>query len=333
MNPMPPRQPLLFCADEHLSDSELNNRLEQSDFPVAWNLSFARAQSSEEHRPILFSVRRGTETEVLALAMFRHSRVRAHLLMPSFPRFLPGATADAGEAFWSGIRDYCGKHNLVRVSVNSYEALKPEHPGLKDMVWSRPRSEYYIDLRPELDDILRGFSSNHRRNIRKAQKHNLKCTIHRTEDALLEHLTAFSHTAARREGRRESIPGVNENLLRKLLNFDSAFLMQLHRDENIISSMYIITTPKRAFYFSGGTTPEGTKIGAFQYLVWCAIGELRNRGISTLTLGGTDSNTPEGLRRFKLGFNAEEVSLMHYEFLEGIAPLKFAYRVWRGVKS
>ena len=103
--------------------------------------------------------------------------------------------------------------------------------------------------------------------------------------------------------------------------------MQLHLEGKIVSSMFIITTDKSAFYFSGGTTSEGTKMGAFQLLIWLSIAELKNRGITTMTLGGTDAETPEGLRRFKLGFNAREVPLVHYEYLEGIPALKFGAKL------
>ena len=44
--------------------------------------------------------------------------------------------------------------------------------------------------------------------------------------------------------------------------------------------------------------------------------------VTTVTLGGTDADTPEGLRRFKLGFNAADVPLAHYGYSVGIEPLQ-----------
>lgn len=315
-----------FHADENPSESELAGFLKKTDYPTVWNLAFLRTMVSEAHQPVLFRVQDGDRLAALALGMFHHRFLRSHLLLPSYPRLLSGG-AQAKSAFWTGIEEFCRKHLIVRLSVNSYEATEADVPELTGMTWNRPRSEYYVDLTPELDVIFQSFSSNHRRNVRKAQKQGFVCDISQTEDSLQAHLAAFSHTAARRQSRNESIPGVNEQRLRKLLESKSAFMMQLHLDRDIVSSMFIITTDTSAFYYSGGTTADGTKLGAFQYLIWLAIGELRQRGIVTMTLGGTDADTPEGLRRFKLGFNAREVPLMHYEYLEGIAPLRLAFKL------
>jgi lipid II:glycine glycyltransferase (peptidoglycan interpeptide bridge formation enzyme) len=312
---------LSFQVEEHLSESEIATYLEQTDYPTVWSLNFLRSLASERHRPVLFRVTNGGTLSAMALGMFSHRFLRSHLLLPTHPRFLDD-NIETKSMFWRGLEGYCRKHLLVRVSLKSYETLEPVVPELTGLNSTKARSEYFIDLTQDLETMLRGFSSSHRRNIKKAMKHELSCTVSQSEASLQEHLAAFSHTAARRQTRNESIPSVNESLLRKLLASKDAFMMQLHQNSEIVSSMYIISTPKSAFYLSGGTTPEGTKMGAFQYLIWLAIGELKNRGVASLTLGGTDADTPEGLRRFKLGFNAADVPLANYEYSVGVKPLQ-----------
>ena len=321
---------LSFHVLEHVSEEELDSFLRQTDYPTVWCTEFMRSMASAQHYPVLFRVEKSGTLIVLALGMFRPRFLRSHLILPSYPRFLsdcPGSKA----VFWQGLDNFCRKHGVVRVAVNSYEAPEPHVPELHGLTQRKERSEFYIDLSRDAGELLKSFSSSHRRNIKKAQKHDLVLSISQDDSSLEEHLVAFSHTAMRRQSRNETVPGVDEELLRKLLHSQRAIVMQLHQGGQIVSSMYIILTPKSAFYFSGGTTPEGTRMGAFQYLIWGAIEELQSRGIASLTLGGTDAETPEGLRRFKLGFNAREVALAHTEYLLGIRPLTVATKLLQGL--
>ena len=307
---------LSFHVLEHVSEGEMEKFSQQTDYPTVWCREFMCSMASEQHYPVLFRIERNGALIALTLGMFRCRFLRSQLVFPSYPRFLEDS-AESKSVFWQGVDKFCRKHGVVRVAVNSYEAPELQVAELRGLTQTKERSEFFIDLTRDLGELLRSFSSSHRRNIKKAQKHDLELSISQNGSILEEHLIAFSHTATRRQSRNETVPGVNEQLLRKLLNSQNAIVMQLHQGHEIISSIYIILTPKSAFYFSGGTTPEGTRIGAFHYLIWSAIEELQNRGVASLTLGGADSDTPEGLRRFKLGFNAREVQLTHNEYLLG----------------
>lgn len=321
---------LSFYVVKNVSVSEADKFLQQTDYPTVWAHEFMRSMASAQHYPVMFRLESEGVMVAMALGLFKSRFLRSHLVFPSLPRFMQDAPA-IEKSFWQGLDNFSRKHGVVRFSLNSFEAPKPQLPMLSGLVKTKERSEFYIDLTRNPDELLKSFSSSHRRNIKKAQKHDLVLSVRKDENSLKEHLVAFAHTSSRRQSRGETLPGVNEELLSKLLLTERAFMMQLHRDQRIISSMYIITTPKSAFYYSGGTTPEGTKIGAFQYLIWSAILELRKMGLTSLTLGGTDADTPEGLRRFKLGFDSKEVALTNSEYLLGFWPLTSATRIFRSV--
>ncbi|MCK5575156.1 MAG: peptidoglycan bridge formation glycyltransferase FemA/FemB family protein [Sphingomonadales bacterium] len=65
-----------------------------------------------------------------------------------------------------------------------------------------------------------------------------------------------------------------------------------------------------ATYFVGWNGDEGRKVGAHNFMMWQALLELKERGITHLDLGGvTTSSESAGLARFKLGLGSKPVTL------------------------
>ena len=65
-----------------------------------------------------------------------------------------------------------------------------------------------------------------------------------------------------------------------------------------------------ATYLIGYTNQVGRILNANYLMLWHAVLNAKKSGLNYYDLGGLNSNTPEGIRRFKKGLNGEEYSLI-----------------------
>ncbi len=117
-----------------------------------------RSMASTQHYPVLFRVEKNGTLIALALGMFRPRFLRSHLILPSYPRFLHDSS-ESKSVFWQGLDNFCRKHGVVRVAVNSYEDPEPHVPELRGLTQKKERSEFYIDLGRDPDELLKSFSA------------------------------------------------------------------------------------------------------------------------------------------------------------------------------
>lgn len=306
---------LSFHFHEDPPSDWLTRLIAQTDRPCVWSGTFLRGTAPHASYIVAFSVEHNGALAALAVGTLTRRLLRSHLILPTYPRLLT-PEPDVLQTFWEGIKRYCRDQRVETLRVNSFEALTLQTPSLDNLVFRRERSEFYIDLNTECDVLFKNFSTNHRRNINKALKERVTFKIGGEED-FERHLAAFTHTQRRRELRNESRPHVNEQLCRQLLSAGDGHLMQLYSDDELLSSFLILSTPKRAFYFSGTTSKRGMEMGASHYLMWLTIQEIRARGARMLSLGGVAAGVPEGLARYKRGFGTQETPLVYYEFFTG----------------
>lgn len=310
------RGQLTFDWHDRLSAEHLQHLIDEIDSPTVWLPQFLAATSPKDHQFIAFVVREGAVIKAINIGSYRGQTARHQLYFPTVARCYDKCE-QALTLLNDSIRLFCRSKGMVKVTQNSFEASKNYQPRHELVAFSQLRSEYFIDLTPCLDTIFNHFSTSHKRNIKKAQKRQLQVKLSTSPAALTDHFLACGETAKRRLARHESVPSVNKPLIKTLLLSGHAFILQLYDQTQIICSIFIVTTKQRAFYFSGGTTPQGTKMGAFHYLLWLTMTELKSRSITSLSLGGTDQHSPAGLIRFKLGFNAQKIELTHYRLLSG----------------
>lgn len=66
------------------------------------------------------------------------------------------------------------------------------------------------------------------------------------------------------------------------------------------AGMLFLVHGRRATYHVGWTSDEGRKVAAHNLILWTAMQDLKARGISTLDLGGVNTQSGAGIARFKL---------------------------------
>lgn len=98
-------------------------------------------------------------------------------------------------------------------------------------------------------------------------------------------------------------------------------LAHAENGRNLLFSVLILRSHKGAYYHTGGSSPNGMKVGASIYLMYQVLNILKNENLHILNLGGARPNE-EGLKRFKLGFGPKEILLEEATF-SLISPIKW----------
>lgn len=271
---------------------------------------------------VWFGQARSGELEASAVACERRGRWVRHLVFPAQPIVTPAAVS--GEApFWSAIRQYCRKQRVARVSVRSFEGQERFVPPLGTPRVAE-RTEYEVDLEPPPEILLRTFSENHRRNIKKADKQGLVARVETAPAAAEEHAQLFCESMQRRTARGETVPAGDAAHVRRLLQAGCGRLFRAEQDGRPVASLCILTSAERAYYHSGGSAPEGMKLGASHRAMWHAMQQCREEGIRWFRLGGVSARDSPGLAAFKEGFAPRAIPLAHSTFA---VDLPFPWRL------
>jgi hypothetical protein len=256
-----------------------------------------RAQGWE---PWIFAIE--TQDRMSAtLALIKQGKLSAELELPSLPEI-----ASQGR-FWEVVHQLCRRRNITDLVASTFASSPFTLPPLTGEISRQTRQEFVVDLaHVEMAQIL---SSNHKRNIKKAQTAGVQ--IRRTRDRyewLSDHVRLINQSVQRRLARGEAVPtAADEKPFQALLENGAAELFQAVSGETVLSSVLVLLSSNTAYYQSAGSSPEGMNIGASHFLITGIARVLKTEGREWFNLGGA----PEGssLARFKQGFGAEVVVL------------------------
>ena len=264
-------------------------RAHEPDLPLVW-----------------FRQESGDTLEASAVAHLRRGRLFGKLTFPT-----PPIVAGDAAPLWDAIRGYCRAQRVGTVSVHSFEGPERLIPPLGGPRLTE-RVEYVVDLSPPPDRLLAACSENHRRNVRKAQKQNLTVRVATDAAAADDHAALFQQSMDRRAARGEDVPaGGDAARVRRLLAAGAGRLVRVERDGQALTSLCILSTPERAYYHSGGSAPDGMKLGSSHLAMWSAMERCRDEGVRWFCLGGASERDGPGLTAFKQGFGPVAVPLAH----------------------
>jgi hypothetical protein len=254
--------------------------------------------------PWVFTLLRGETQAGLAFGSLRRGRLSSALTVTVT------STIPLHDAFWDGLLRFASTHSITRLSVESValgtgRAPIPALPGETGR-YSSIRM-YVLDLSKE--SVEAEMSSNHRRNVKKAQKHGAEIVIGASPEAVREHLALIDLSLLRRSQRGEptNLRAQAEEVAR-LLRLPNTQLFQARVDGEVVSSKLVYTVDDYAFYDSGGSSPKGMAVGASHLLMYEIITALRARKVATLNLD-VASVAAGGLARYKLEFGSQVYEL------------------------
>lgn len=163
---------------------------------------------------------------------------------------------------------------------------------------------HVIHLKDGEEWLFRRMDAAVRRAVRRAQEHGLKTEFCNSVESVRTYYALHCQTR-----RRHGVPpqpfGFFENLQRHVIASGRGFVIVVRFENRPVAAAVFLHEGRHALYKFGASELEYQHLRPNNLLMWQAIKHYANNGFMDLHLGRT-SLTNEGLRRFKLGFGAEE---------------------------
>ena len=180
-----------------------------------------------------------------------------------------------------------------------------------------PASESFYGHRLALDAgeeaLWSGLSSNTRRNVRKAIKEGVEIEQVTSAEGMRTYYDLHC-TTRKRQGVPPQPLAFFMNIQKHLLEERLGFILIARSDGQPVAGAVYLTHGTQAIYKFGASDYRHQNLRANVLVMWEAIKRLAADGVETFSFGRTDI-PHDGLRRFKLGFGAEEYPI-HYHRLD-----------------
>jgi lipid II:glycine glycyltransferase (peptidoglycan interpeptide bridge formation enzyme) len=180
------------------------------------------------------------------------------------------------------------------------------------------RIEFVIDLKKTDEEVFSGFSTHHRRKVKKAKKHTMDLYEASSMDALREFRKLQVMSRDRRLEKGEDI-GILDDAYYEILG-QNYFANRLGRvfimrsEGRPLSAAFVSIFGQKALYMYGGSSDEGFKKDAPVLLFQHIFRRCRELGCVEFNLGGVPAESVNkgapsfGLYRFKSGFGGHQVA-------------------------
>lgn len=210
--------------------------------------------------------------------------------------------------------------------------------GYPFKVASAPNLLFLVDLGKEKyskqweEEILMGFKSETRRNIRKALNNNLELRVAENEEMLRRAYAIIEENGSNQGYAVRTWDSFRDTLILQVEKKQAIVLMAFIKDE-LLGAHYGVISGGRYSYIMGGTkrTKKDYKVG--HYLHWNAIVNAKKMNLKAYDLLATGSS---GVKRFKEGFRPLELefdtpyftvlSSWKYYLFVGIFPYMKKYK-------
>ena len=173
---------------------------------------------------------------------------------------------------------------------------------------------HHLDLARSESNIFAGLDSSVRRAIRKAEQAGLRVE----QGTTLESMKDFYQLHCRTR-RRHGVPPQPfrffENITRHVLAAGHGSVFTVLSGSRVLAAAIFFQYGARAIYKFGASDFAFQALRPNNLLMWAAIKSHASQGLKSLHFGRTSLGA-EGLRRFKLGFGAQEERLAYcrYDF-------------------
>jgi lipid II:glycine glycyltransferase (peptidoglycan interpeptide bridge formation enzyme) len=169
-----------------------------------------------------------------------------------------------------------------------------------------------LDLTQDLNSIFKNFKLNSRRNIKKAQRENVKVEIFHDFNAIKIFYDLQCITR-----KRHGIPpqpfSFYTNIFKHIVSNNAGHIILASLDNKVIAGSLFFHIGKKALFKFGASDMNFRKFRANNLIMWEAISWYSQNGYTSFNFGRTDSDD-NGLRRFKLSWGSDEVILNYYKF-------------------
>jgi hypothetical protein len=165
-----------------------------------------------------------------------------------------------------------------------------------------------LDLVPSLDDLFARFHRTAiQQPIRRAERESLRCESGRSEAVLDQFYTLLIATR-----RRHGLPPQPRLWFKNLIEClgDRLTILVASRDGRALAGILTLRHKNVLVYKYGCSDQRFHHLGAMPCLLWKAIVDAKNRGLSVLDFGRTDASNPT-LATFKERWGATRSTLTY----------------------
>jgi len=178
---------------------------------------------------------------------------------------------------------------------------------------ARPAVSFYghtLDLRRDVKQLMTRFASPVRRAIRKAERSGVRVLIVRNRQAIRDFYQLHVQTR-RRHGLPPQPASFFLNIQEHIIKPGLGFIVLARYGYRAIAAAIFFRFGKNALFKYGASDKKFQEFRANNLVMWHGIQVSAHAGAEKLHFGRTDYEN-EGLRRFKLSWNAEEEALDYF---------------------
>ncbi len=206
-----------------------------------------------------------------------------------------------------------GRYRSRRLDFLSWLPELPDDPRAAAMIEAQGLrrvvtgySSVWLDLRQETDALMSNLHDKWRAALRRAERAGVQVREDgrdRQRQAALLLYETFR--------RKKRFVGPSGDFIAAVAAADKAALLSLsaRRDDALLAGVILLRHGASATYVASWTSAAGREGQAHNLLLWRGIEALKAGGTRWLDLGGLNTESQQGLARFKLGLGGEVFTL------------------------
>ena len=188
---------------------------------------------------------------------------------------------------------------------------------------------FWIDLKPEEDELMKSFHSKTRYNIRLAERNGVTVREDDSDEAFNKYLKLTGETV-RRQGFYAHTKRYHRLMWEVLKKAGIAHLLTARIKNEIITTWIVFAWKDFLYYPYGASTEKHKKVMANNLMMWKAIKFGKKLGLSTFDLWGREEG--KGFTKFKEGYNPHVVEFLGTWDLVISKPLYSLYKFAESIR-
>jgi hypothetical protein len=222
--------------------------------------------------------------------------------------------------------DYCPPLFFKKISFNSiFSLIKDfavesgwqyvEFRDGEELFKEDPSEKYYIhamELTSDIDQLHKNVKSNTKRNIKKAENSGVEIKIGNSEEDVETYYNLHCLTR-QRHGVPPQPHSFFKNIYTNMIKEGMGNVISASYKGEVISSCIYFYFGKKVIYKFGASDLKHQDVRANNLLMWKAISYFAEQGYTYFSFGKTDIEN-EGLRKYKLGYGAQERVLTYFRY-------------------
>ncbi len=190
-------------------------------------------------------------------------------------------------------------------------------------------STFWIDLKPNEEELMKSFSSKTRYNIRVAERNGVMVKEDNSDKAFERYLELTRETI-KRQGFYAHSERYHRLMWKTLRKAGVAHLLTASYKGEIITAWILFSWKDFLYYPYGASTEEHKNVMANNLMMWEAIKFGKKLGLSTFDLWGREEG--KGFTKFKEGYNPKVIEFLGTWDLIINKPMYYIYKIGEWIR-